>query len=188
MGCGASSAGGAEAPKGTPIPASGSARMGSVRRSAWEHSRNIGSQQWTAHSTMTAAKQAMAQGMPEPPDSYFETQDRLATFFLEHGTQKIFDPREVILEPGSKLDLLYMIEEGSVTAEKDICVMRKPIAPDKLAADPHADKCARPLSSTARSAPASPAPTPHRAARAGRTARRWKRREMSWKSSRSRPH
>ena len=97
MGCGASSSGGpgGAALKGAPIAPSGSARQGSVRRSAWEHSRSIGSQQWTAHSTMTAAKQAMAQGMPEPPDSYFQTQDRLANFFLEHGEQRIVDPREV---------------------------------------------------------------------------------------------
>ena len=54
------------------------------------------------------AKQAMAQGMPEPPELYFVTQDRLATLFVAHGEARVYDPHEVILEPGDKVEMMYM--------------------------------------------------------------------------------
>ena len=56
-------------------------------------------QEWTAHSTMTIAKAAQANGMPEPPDIFFETQTRIIEFFQAHGKRQVFGPNEVLLEP-----------------------------------------------------------------------------------------
>ena len=122
MGCGGSTAAPRPARKKDTGPVSA--------RSAFARQRNIGNQ-WSANSTLTAAKQAMAQGMPEPPESYFVTQDRLATLFLQRGEQRLYDPHEVVLEPGSTTEMMYMVEEGSVVSEKDVRVMKKAVVPKK---------------------------------------------------------
>ena len=41
-------------------------------------------------------------GMPEPPQSYFETQDRLVRFFEEHGELKAVEPQLRNLKAGAK--------------------------------------------------------------------------------------
>eukprot|EP00965_Chrysotila_dentata_P248972 6208640-Pleurochrysis_carterae.AAC.5 len=100
-------------------------------RAYWQRTKVNASQLWTVHSTMTVAKNAQAQGMPEPPDSFFETQDRLVNFFYAHGKQRTFMPGEVIMEPDDELKVLYLVEEGSCAMQKDVKVMRRKPAPTK---------------------------------------------------------
>ena len=85
---------------------------GGGSRGYWERQKLVASK-WTVNSTMSIAKAAMENGMPEPPQSYFETQDRLVRFFEEHGELKIFEPNEVVIEMGADLEELYIVEEGS---------------------------------------------------------------------------
>ena len=112
MGCGASAAtgGGADlrrsqtAARGTSASykSEEGTQRGSVRdggdgggsRGYWERQKLVASK-WTVNSTMSIAKAAMENGMPEPPQSYFETQDRLVRFFQDNGELKIFEPNEV---------------------------------------------------------------------------------------------
>ena len=51
-------------------------------RGYWERQKLVATK-WTTNSTMSIAKAANENGMPEPPQSYFETQDRLVRFFEE---------------------------------------------------------------------------------------------------------
>ena len=67
---------------------------GGGSRGYWERQKLVASK-WTANSTMAIAKAAMENGMPEPPESFFETQDRLVGFFEENGELKVFEPNAV---------------------------------------------------------------------------------------------
>ena len=78
-----------------------------------------------AAQTLAVAKQAAESGLPEPPESFFETQERLIAFFREHGQLRVYKPGEVIIAPGVELHSLYAVEEGSVLAEKDVMVLRR---------------------------------------------------------------
>ena len=97
---------------------------GGGSRGYWERQKLVASK-WTVNSTMSIAKAAMENGMPEPPQSYFETQDRLVRFFEEHGELKIFEPNEVVIEMGADLEELYIVEEGGLIAEKDVVVIAR---------------------------------------------------------------
>eukprot|EP00966_Prymnesium_polylepis_P279133 6448515-Prymnesium_polylepis.1 len=61
MGCGAS--------KPPPPPSSSASSLvnAASSRAYWDRQK-ITSQQWTANSTMSVAKAAQANGMPEPPE------------------------------------------------------------------------------------------------------------------------
>lgn len=134
MGCGASApaaAGGS--PQGGRARSSNKAEQresvrdgggGGGSRGYWERQKLVASK-WTVNSTMSIAKAAMENGMPEPPQSYFETQDRLVRFFEEHGELKIFEPNEVVIEMGADLEELYIVEEGGLIAEKDVVVIAR---------------------------------------------------------------
>ena len=63
-------------------------------RGYWERQKLVAAK-WTVNSTMAIAKAALENGMPEPPESFFETQDRLVSFFEQHGQLKTYEPREV---------------------------------------------------------------------------------------------
>ena len=78
-----------------------------------------------AAQTLAVAKQAAESGLPEPPESFFETQERLIAFLREHGQLRVYKPGEVIIAPGVELHSLYAVEEGSVLAEKDVMVLRR---------------------------------------------------------------
>jgi len=93
----------------------------SSSRGYWERQKYAATK-WTVNSTMAIAKAAMENGMPEPPETFFETQDRLVEFFAKHGELKVFDPRQVVVEAGSELEDMYIVEEGSLIAEKDVIV------------------------------------------------------------------
>ena len=93
-------------------------------RGYWERQKLVATK-WTTNSTMSIAKAANENGMPEPPQSYFETQDRLVRFFEEHGELKAVEPNEVVIEMGTDLDHLYIIEEGVLIAEKDMVVVAR---------------------------------------------------------------
>jgi len=110
-------------------------------RAYWERTKHNAANAWTAHSTMTAAKNAQAQGMPEPPPSFFETQERLVEFFHKHGEQRVYMPDEVVMEPGMELSHLFLIEEGSVCMQKDVKVIRRAEIKQKPAKS-HADEVA----------------------------------------------
>ena len=97
---------------------------GGGSRGYWERQKLVASK-GTVNSTMSIAKAAMDNGMPEPPQSYFETQDRLVRFFEEHGELKVFEPNEVVIEMGADLEELYIVEEGGLIAEKDVVVIAR---------------------------------------------------------------
>ena len=63
-------------------------------RGYWERQKLVAAK-WTVNSTMSIAKAALENGMPEPPESFFETQDRLVSFFEEHGELKTYEPKDV---------------------------------------------------------------------------------------------
>ena len=95
-------------------------------RDTWKRRVRGAADQWTAHSTLAAAKHASAQGMPEPPAQFFAAQQRLDDFFHAHGERLVCAPGELILEEGAEVDALYLIEEGSVSLQKDVRVERPP--------------------------------------------------------------
>jgi len=64
-------------------------------RANWDRTKLAADQQWTAHSTNAVAKHAMAQGLPELPESFFDAQERLVAFFLEAGELQSFAPKQV---------------------------------------------------------------------------------------------
>ena len=130
MGCGAS--------KQPPAASSGRSSFvnaTSSRGGAYWDRQQISEQQWTAHSTMAVAKQAQANGMPEPPEVFFETQDRLVRFFQEHGKLLTFNPGEVVLEPGTGLMNMMIVEEGAVLSQKEINLL-----PPKVETKPVVDQ------------------------------------------------
>ncbi|KAL3932250.1 MAG: hypothetical protein SGPRY_000779 [Prymnesium sp.] len=93
-------------------------------RAFWDRQK-LAVEPWTAHSTMTAAKAAHANGMPEPPDIFFETQDRIIEFFQKNGTRHQYNPGDVLLDIGSQLSTVMIIEEGSVRAQKTINKLKR---------------------------------------------------------------
>jgi len=64
-------------------------------RAHWERTKLAADQQWTAHSTNAVAKHAMAQGLPEPPECFFDAQEHLVALFLEEGELQFFEPKQV---------------------------------------------------------------------------------------------
>eukprot|EP00967_Tisochrysis_lutea_P152187 scaffold297564_cov14-Tisochrysis_lutea.AAC.1 len=78
-----------------PEPTQRGGAEGQKGGKAWERTKFAANSQWTAHSTNAVAKHAMAQGLPEPPESFFVAQERLVQFFYNQGEQKIFAPNEV---------------------------------------------------------------------------------------------
>ena len=96
MGCGASKPPSPRQAKPAPSENDGATlrdAAGGTSRGYWERQKLVASK-WTVNSTMSIAKAATENGMPEPPETFFETQDRLVSFFQEQGETKIFDPRE----------------------------------------------------------------------------------------------
>ena len=61
-------------------------------RDTWKRRVRGAADQWTAHSTLAAAKHASAQGMPEPPAQFFAAQQRLDDFFHAHGERLVCAP------------------------------------------------------------------------------------------------
>jgi hypothetical protein len=95
MGCGASQAvNPVESITQAPEPTQRAENDGHGHK-AWERAVFAANAQWTAHSTSAVAKHAMAQGLPEPPESFFTTQERLVSFFYSEGAQQTFAPNEV---------------------------------------------------------------------------------------------
>lgn len=95
MGCGASLAvNPAESSRQAPEPTQRAEKDGYGNK-AWERAKFAANAQWTAHSTSAVAKHAMAQGLPEPPESFFTAQERLVSFFYSEGDQQTFAPNEV---------------------------------------------------------------------------------------------
>ena len=97
MGCGASSQSVPTAGAVPPEPETTQrADTLSCSRGYWERQKYAATQ-WTVNSTMAIAKAAMENGMPEPPETFFQTQDRLVEFFAKHGELKVLDPQQVRL-------------------------------------------------------------------------------------------
>ena len=114
MGCGASCA-----PRVRTTAAEPSKRGGDVDgrgKAHWERKKLAATQQWTVNATNAIARHAMAQGLPEPPESFFLTQERLVTWFRENGELQVFGSEEVVYEAGTALDQIMIIEEGATSA------------------------------------------------------------------------
>ena len=77
------------------------------------------------NSSMAMARQAHANGMPEPPEIFFETQSRILKMFQRHGETRTYNPHEVVMQKGAEVSEMMVVEEGSVVAEKDVTVMRR---------------------------------------------------------------